>query len=123
MSAQLPAVLDKLAKVCARFGSDFDGERSTAAKLADRMVKDAGLTWEQVLSPSGSKTRRDTWQEPHDLQSAVAICSAFSGCLSEWERRFIAGVADSRSLSRKQEQVLERLVGKARRFATMREAA
>ena len=124
MSGHVPVVfLEKLAKVCALFSSNFDGERSTAALLADSMVRDAGFTWEQVLSRSGPKTRRSAWQEPHDLQSAVAMCSTFPECLSEWERRFIASVADSPSLSRKQKQVLDSLVGKARRFATMGEAA
>jgi hypothetical protein len=30
-------------------GSEFDGERANAAALADRLVRDAGLTWTDVI--------------------------------------------------------------------------
>lgn len=40
----------KLAKILAMAGSQHDGERAAAAALADRMVRDAGLTWERVLA-------------------------------------------------------------------------
>jgi hypothetical protein len=33
-------------------GSDHDGERANAGRLADRMVRDAGLTWCDVVMPS-----------------------------------------------------------------------
>ena len=33
---------DRLAKLCGRFGSDFDGERANAAKLADAMACTTG---------------------------------------------------------------------------------
>jgi hypothetical protein len=33
------------------FGSDHDGERATAARLADRLVRQHGLTWGDVLKP------------------------------------------------------------------------
>jgi hypothetical protein len=41
----------RLAKVLARLGSDHDGERAAAGLLASRMVREAGLTWDQLLAP------------------------------------------------------------------------
>lgn len=39
----------KLIKVLGMLGSDFDGERANAAKMATQILKDAGLTWYDVL--------------------------------------------------------------------------
>lgn len=44
----------KLAKVLAMTGSQHDGERAAAAALAARMVRDAGLTWDALLSGGGA---------------------------------------------------------------------
>jgi hypothetical protein len=33
-------------------GSSFDGEALNAARLANRLLQDSGLTWEQVLEPA-----------------------------------------------------------------------
>lgn len=45
---------DRFAKVCARLASTHDGEVLTAARLACGMLKDARLSWEQVLAqPKG----------------------------------------------------------------------
>lgn len=44
-----PDLGGKLVKLCGMFGSDHEGERATAARLADQMVRGAGLTWESVF--------------------------------------------------------------------------
>jgi hypothetical protein len=38
------------------FGSQFDGERSAAALMADKAVKALGKTWETLFSPSIENT-------------------------------------------------------------------
>jgi hypothetical protein len=43
------AVSTKLVKVLGMLGSDHMGERATAADMASRMLKEAGLTWYDVL--------------------------------------------------------------------------
>ncbi len=94
MTASVPVPLfDKLAKVCARFGSSFEGERSAAAYLADNLVKGAGLTWPDVLSDSRAvKSRGRVWREPGIPQEAAAACLAFPQCLSEWDQKFCASL-------------------------------
>src|SRR4051794_29275256 len=50
MSRRLdPAIAERLAKLLGRFGSDFDGERATAARMADQLVRSSGLSWADVL--------------------------------------------------------------------------
>ncbi|APT48395.1 hypothetical protein BSA145_21245 (plasmid) [Bacillus safensis] len=53
MMARLsPTQRAKLVKICGRLGSNHDGERAAAALLASRLLTEAGLDWEQVLSAS-----------------------------------------------------------------------
>ena len=41
--------LDRLRKLCGLFSSHHDGERANAAAMADRLLRQAGLTWDDVL--------------------------------------------------------------------------
>jgi len=43
------AARDRLSKLLGMLGSDHAGERDNAAVAANRIVQDAGLTWDQVL--------------------------------------------------------------------------
>ena len=49
-----PALASRLAKVLGKLGSDHDGEVVAAGRRADRIVKDAGLTWPEVISAASS---------------------------------------------------------------------
>ena len=40
---------ERLVKLCGIFGSDHAGERANAAAAADRLVRQAGLRWPDVL--------------------------------------------------------------------------
>ena len=40
---------DKLAKVCQMLGSSHLGERAAAAQLATSMLREAGLSWEDLI--------------------------------------------------------------------------
>jgi hypothetical protein len=44
--------LKKLGRVIAMVGSSHEGEALTALRLADRMLRDAGMRWEDLLSPA-----------------------------------------------------------------------
>jgi hypothetical protein len=41
-----------LTKICAMFCSNHAGERASAAAMADSLVRQRGLTWQQVIRPS-----------------------------------------------------------------------
>jgi hypothetical protein len=40
----------RLVKIVGMFGSSFDGERANAARLADTLVRQLGLTWSDVIA-------------------------------------------------------------------------
>ena len=66
-----PNTAGKLARICGMFGSDHAGERAAAAEMADRLLKERGLTWFDIISPrwptspsgvrSGLLLRISTW--------------------------------------------------------------
>jgi ubiquinone biosynthesis protein UbiJ len=41
----------RLARVLGLLGSEYEGERASAALAAHRLVKRLGLTWQEVLAP------------------------------------------------------------------------
>ena len=64
--------VDRFRKVCGMLGSDHAGERSAAALKATAMLKDAGMTWDQVgIGPTrGRHSERAeiiAWQANADL--------------------------------------------------------
>jgi len=48
---------DKLAKVLAMLGSRHDGEVVAAGRSAHSLLKDAGVTWTEVLTPPDGAAR------------------------------------------------------------------
>jgi hypothetical protein len=50
MTGELDLV--RLRKLCGMFSSAHDGEIANAARMADRLVRAAGLAWGDVLRPS-----------------------------------------------------------------------
>lgn len=39
---------DRFARIAGMFGSDFDGERASAALKVDNLIKASGMTWHDV---------------------------------------------------------------------------
>jgi hypothetical protein len=39
----------KLAKILGMLGSAYEGERANAAKLASKLLREAGMTWADLL--------------------------------------------------------------------------
>ena len=50
----------RLALVLAMLGSDYAGERAAAGHLADQMVREAGLSWTDVIA--AAPTDRAPWR-------------------------------------------------------------
>jgi hypothetical protein len=82
------ADLGRLSKICGLFSSAFEGERSNAAALAARFLRDRGWEWDDVLvAPSlPPPTRSPAWQR------TVAACRARTELLNRWERTFLAEI-------------------------------
>jgi hypothetical protein len=108
-----PRTADKLAKLCGLFGSDHDGERAAAAQMADKLVKQHGLRWSDVISIS----RRVAIAAPISSADKIAFALRNIAALSIWERRFLYSVNGRRTLSPKQLAVLEQIYDKAKAYA------
>lgn len=108
----------RLSKLCGLFGSEFDGERANAARMADDLIRGFGLTWNDVFWPGRTEagTPHQARHEPRDHQDAARMWLRFAEVLTEWERRFCRSILGYRRLSEKQQRVLNRLVEKARGF-------
>ena len=48
----------RLARVLALLGSDYEGERASAALAADRMMKRLGLSWADLIAQASPAPRR-----------------------------------------------------------------
>ena len=109
-----PAVQHKLARICGMFGSAHDGERAVAAALADRLVRDAGLSWSDVIRMPMAKPKRDPLPDDQSgWQSMVIACLKRRDLFTEWEWAFLTNILSFRRISEKQSAVLVRLYTKA----------
>jgi hypothetical protein len=116
------AQLSRLVKICGVFGSDHDGERAAAAAMADKIVRDLGCTWSDIISPKPNQlvlpdTRVSDKHPPLGLSAELALLRANLDLLTPWERRFVFDLGRFRRLSPKQRTVVARLVLKVRQAA------
>src|SRR3954454_2454639 len=96
MSAEIDRA--RLAKLLGVLGSDHDGEIAAAGRAADRLVRQAGLRWPEVILPALAPPVGDD-----TIANQIDFILGFSDALSDWERRFIYSIARRRGpLSEKQ---------------------
>jgi hypothetical protein len=96
---------DRLSKILARLSSPFDGEVAAAGRAAHRLIRAAGLSWEQVFEPApiGGVAEDDP----------IGFCLDRAELLTDWERRFLGSIRrQPYPLTGKQCRVLRRIVGK-----------
>jgi hypothetical protein len=101
-----------LTAVLGMMGSSHDGEILAAAKHAERIRKESGLTWHDVIKGSAV---HDPTPIPDDLNfRTAAICLNYAVILTEWERGFLQSLVSKRylKLSVKQGGALRRIVKK-----------
>ena len=108
-----------LTAVLGLMGSDYDGEVIAAARYAERIRKEAGLTWYDIVREavvhSGSEPSPNL-----DFKSA-AICLSFPQLLTDWERGFLESILEKDyPLTEKQRNVLRRIVRKVQKARASR---
>lgn len=90
-----PAERTRLIGVLGRLGSDFDGERAAAGLLATRILRAAGLTWDDlvhngtVCGPSRPDTKPSRPGASHARPNPLMQCFRHLDHLSEWELNFV----------------------------------
>jgi hypothetical protein len=103
--------IEKLARVLGMLGSNNSNEVLVAAAQAERLRREAGLTWQDVLSPPPLAP-----QTVVQVDDAIDVVFGRVDLLSEWERRFVGSISRARyPLSDRQVEVLGRIVEKVRR--------
>jgi hypothetical protein len=113
----------RLARVLGMLGSAFDGERSNAAAMADKMLRAAGLSWADLLAeqpPPPPPPAGDPWRSVQDWRDRASQILA-TGRVTAWERKFCEDLLDrwdGWDLTEKQERCLDKIfrerVGRAR---------
>lgn len=117
-----PDLASKLAKVLGMLGSEHDGEIAAAGRRANTMVKSAGLTWGDVISPtapgpeSPHRCPPRRWRTPRTPSESAALCLQWPEVLTDWETDFCRSLVGRHRVSPRQAEVLARVVGKVESF-------
>jgi hypothetical protein len=99
-----------------------NGKIAAASRRANAMVKDAGLTWDEVLAPAGPIPHQPyrpprRWRRPVPASDSAALCLQRAEVLTDWEMDFYRSLfAKHRTLPR-QTTVLAWIVHKVAAFA------
>jgi hypothetical protein len=98
---------DRLGKLLGLLGSTHDGEVAAAGRAAHRLIREAGLTWPDVLTPPP----RPLPKPPAGRASLIVECRSRWTFLSDWERGFVTSIArrPPHRLSDKQAECLDRI--------------
>ena len=90
-----PAIRQKLARLLGMLGSEHDGEALNAGRLADKLVRSAGLSWHEVLNAAAEPVAIDVLLDwPVRWQAAARlVAEAGVGALREKDLAFARVVA------------------------------
>jgi hypothetical protein len=107
------AARQRLARLLGMLGSSHDGEATNAGRLADKLVKSLGMTWQDVIAPPAlaSPARQKATRQAPDWPS-VAQRVLDCGEASAWETAFCENLLArwrGRRLTEKQAQTLGRI--------------
>jgi hypothetical protein len=85
------ATRDRLAAVLGMLGSAHDGEALAAARHAERIRRELGLTWGELMgageAPAEAPVEAEAWR------AMVVRCQAAGRLLTTWERDFLTVLA------------------------------
>lgn len=115
-----PALTAKLVKILGMLGSDHDGEVAAAGRRADALLKGAGLTWDQLLTPTRPEPLHGPprrWRRPASPSEAAALALMWPEILTTWEAEFCRSIVGRRRASPRQTEVLARITRKVESFA------
>jgi hypothetical protein len=100
---------EKLSRICGLFSSHHSGERANAAAMADKLIRERGLCWQDVIC-------FPTTQAPETLSELCGHLLAYAEVLTPWELDFLRKVSGFQSISPKQRDVLDAITGKVRAY-------
>lgn len=113
MSAEIDR--DRLARILGMLGSRFAGEVVAAARQAERLRREAGVTWFDVIAPQFPPPREP---EIDNLDDAIEFALKNAGELTDWEVAFLRSLRRQRKpASEKQRSIVEQIFEKCRMAA------
>jgi hypothetical protein len=113
--------LEMLAKLCGMFSSHHPGEVANAAAMADRLLRQHGLRWSDVLrlpQIETEVTNADTIDDPFATwpggwRAACAFTLRHRDVLSDWDRAWCEKVSRyAGNITSKQRPILSAIVDK-----------
>lgn len=120
-----PARRIRLVRLLGMLGSAHDGKRANAAALADRLVRDLGLVWDEVIAPASlaigpasvkaHPDLRPRERDLHDLELLESAWQILSQRAQHWVSAFQAYLETHQVLTGHQREVLDDLVAKVMR--------
>lgn len=108
---------NKLVKLLGMLGSTHDGEVVAAARAAERMLKEAGITWAELFSDSQpvepvqasyEATHSDYYQD-EIIRRMVDECIRYGEKFTKWETNFLHSLKLQKHFTPKQISMLEAL--------------
>jgi len=117
VTALAEAERDRLTRLLGMLGSAYDGEVANAGRLADKLVRSAGLTWRDIIAPiPHGPPNDDTTADPlrGNWRAMGTACARFPHLIDKWEWQFLSGLQRFPRLSAKQRAILIRIVVRLR---------
>jgi hypothetical protein len=103
-----PKLADRLSRILGMLGSDYDGERAAAGLKATQLLREAGLTWDDLVRPSAAPVPPP--EPPMGFRMRAMQALTRGAFLTDWERKFLASIArQGRPLSPRQRSALVRI--------------
>jgi hypothetical protein len=113
VSVMLPR--SKLAAVLGLLGSEHDGEVVAAGRMAERIRREANVTWSDIIAPPGGPGSRSA-DVPPAWDVMVAVCRAGPAGQTLWERHFLSELSGYRHApSERQRDILARIYARVTR--------
>lgn len=114
----------KLAKVLARLGSAYAGERDAAAFAAEAMRQQAHVSWDEIVNPVKAEAAPPPPSPPNgdagDWRRDLDHCLAHRAKLNEWELHFCLNLRSLRTASEKQQAKLKTIIADIERRPPVR---
>jgi hypothetical protein len=119
--ALAPAQAQRLIKLLGLLGSDHDGEVAAAGRHADRLVRESGLTWSDIIAVKRELEQRFPRVRAHRYERSInATLRDGAGVLSQWEVQFLNSLLGRNRFTDKQASKFSEIlykVAQARRSA------
>jgi len=108
-----PAERRRLVGVLGLLASDQDGERAAAGLLATRLLRSAGVTWDEII-PEKLRQVGEATPAPANWRADLTLARGHVRFLRAWEQNFISGLATFTAPSRKQKTILHEIADSLR---------